>query len=55
MTNLVYYQPLSLLDRWHREIDELFSRTSDASQPPVIDSTTWRPPVDLQEDRKSVV
>ena len=46
MTNLVYYQPWSLLDRWHREIDELFSTRSDASQP----ATTWSPPVDLQEE-----
>jgi len=46
MTNLVYYQPWSLLDRWHREIDELFSARSDASQP----ATAWSPPVDLQEE-----
>jgi HSP20 family protein len=46
MTNLVYYQPWSLLDRWHREIDELFSASSDASQP----ATAWSPPVDLQEE-----
>jgi HSP20 family protein len=46
MTNLVYYQPWSLVDRWHREIDELFSARSDASQP----ATAWSPAVDLQEE-----
>jgi len=46
VTNLVYYQPWSLLDHWHREIDELFGATSDASPP----AAAWRPPVDLQEE-----
>ncbi len=55
MTNLVYYQPWSLVDRWHREIDELFSRSSDASQPPVANSTAWRPSVDLQEEHDRFV
>ena len=32
MTNLVYYQPWSLMDRWRREVDELFSGRSNASQ-----------------------
>ena len=50
MTNLVYYQPWSLMDRWRREIDELFSRGSDASQPSATNSTAWRPSVDLQEE-----
>jgi HSP20 family protein len=50
MTNLVYYQPSSLLDRWHREIDELFSTRSDASQPAVPNSAAWSPSVDLQEE-----
>ena len=50
MMNLVYYQPWSLMDRWRREIDELYTRTSDASQPALANSTTWTPPVDLQEE-----
>jgi HSP20 family protein len=50
MTNLVYYQPLSLLNRWHREMDELFSTRSDASQPAVPNSAAWSPSVDLQEE-----
>jgi HSP20 family protein len=55
MTNLVYYQPWSLLDRWHREIDELFSRKSDASQPAVPHNTAWSPSVDLQEENDRFV
>ena len=50
MTNLVYYQPWSLMNRWHREIDELFSRTADSSQSAVTHNTTWSPPVDLHEE-----
>jgi HSP20 family protein len=50
MTNLVYYQPWSLMDRWHRELDELFSRRSDVSQPAVANTTAWSPSVDLHEE-----
>jgi len=50
MMNLVYYQPWSMMDRWRREIDELFTRSSDASLPAVTNSTAWTPPVDLQEE-----
>ena len=52
MMNLVYYQPWSLMDRWRHEIDELFTRSSDASLPlpAVANSTAWRPSVDLQEE-----
>ena len=54
MTNLVYYQPWSVLDGWHREIDELF-RGSDALQSAVSNSTAWRPLVDLQEEQDRFV
>ena len=52
MMNLVYYQPWSLMDRWHHEIDELFTRSSDASLPlsAASNGTAWRPSVDLQEE-----
>jgi HSP20 family protein len=50
MTNLVYYQPWSLLNRWHREIDELFSTSSDASQSALPNNAAWSPSVDLQEE-----
>jgi HSP20 family protein len=47
MMNLVYYQPWSLMDRWHRELD---SRRSEASQPSLTNASTWTPLVDLQEE-----
>ena len=51
MMNLVYYQPWSLMDRWRNEIDELFTRSSDASLPALTNSTaSWTPSVDLQEE-----
>jgi len=55
MMNLVYYQPWSLMDRWHREIDELFNGSSDASQPAVTNSAAWSPSVDLQEENDRFV
>ena len=55
MTNLVYYQPWSVLDRWQREIDELFSRSSDGLQTAATNSTAWRPSVDLQEEHDRFV
>jgi HSP20 family protein len=50
MMNLVYYQPWSLMDRWRREIDELYTRSSDASLPALANSAAWTPSVDLQEE-----
>ena len=50
MTNLVYYQPWSLMNRWHRELDELFSGRAEPSQPAVTNKTAWSPSVDLQEE-----
>jgi HSP20 family protein len=51
MMNLVYYQPWSMMDRWRREIDELFTRSSDAPLPALTNSTpSWTPSVDLQEE-----
>ena len=50
MMNLVYYQPWSLMDRWHREIDELFTGRSDPSQPTVTNGAAWTPSVDLTEE-----
>jgi HSP20 family protein len=49
MMNLVYYQPWSLMDRWHRETEQNFNNRPDASQTPVT-NTAWTPPVDLQEE-----
>jgi HSP20 family protein len=48
--NLVYYQPRSLMDRWQREVAQMFYGESDASQPAVTNNSTWTPAVDLQEE-----
>ena len=50
MMNLVYYQPRSLMDRWQREVAQIFYGESDASQPAVTNTSTWTPSVDLQEE-----
>ena len=50
MMNLVYYQPRSLMDRWQREIAQIFYGESDASQLSVTNNSTWTPSVDLQEE-----
>jgi HSP20 family protein len=55
--NLVYRQPWSLMDRWRREIDELLTRSPDASFPfpAVTNVTAWTPAVDLQEENDHFV
>src|ERR1700681_5056374 len=50
MMNLVYYQPWSLVDRWHREFDQYLNRSPDAHRPAVTDPSSWTPSVDLQEE-----
>src|SRR5256885_1466567 len=48
--NLVYYQPWSLVDRGHYEIDQYFNRSSDVPQPTATNASTWTPSVDLHEE-----
>lgn len=48
--NLVYYQPWSLMDRWHREFDSYLNRSSGESQPALTNASTWTPLVDLREE-----
>jgi len=43
------------MDRWHREMDESFTRRSDASYPALSDSAAWRPSVDLQQENDRFV
>ena len=50
MMNLVYYQPRSLVDRWQREVAQIFYGESDASHSAVSNNSTWTPSVDLQEE-----
>src|SRR6185295_10045182 len=50
MTNLVYLQPWSVMERWHREIEQTFNKRADTSQPAVPNSASWIPSVDLREE-----
>ena len=50
MMNLVYYHPRSLLDRWEREVAQIFYGGPDASQPAVTNDSVRTPSVDLQEE-----
>lgn len=50
MTNLVYFQPWSVVERWHRDIDQIFNGRADTSQPAVPHSAPWMPSVDLREE-----
>ena len=50
MTNLVYLQPWSVMERWHREIEQTFDKRADTSQPAVPNSAAWIPSVDLREE-----
>jgi HSP20 family protein len=50
MTNLVYLQPWSVMERWHHDIDQLFNARADTSQPAVPNSAPWIPSVDLREE-----
>jgi HSP20 family protein len=45
------YEPWSLVGRFHRDIDRLFT----ASQPTAADSGAWLPPVDISEEESQFV
>jgi HSP20 family protein len=49
MLNLVHYQPWSLLHRWPRELEQVFSGNPSTSESPDFDRGDWAPPVDIQE------
>ena len=49
MTNLVHYQPWSLMNRW-RDLDEAFNGALGGSEPVVASGTAWIPSVDVQEE-----
>jgi HSP20 family protein len=50
MTNLVYFQPWSVVERWHRDIDQLLNARADTSWPAVPNDAPWLPSVDLREE-----
>ena len=38
------------MDRWQREVAQIFYGEPDASRPAVTHNSTWTPPVDLREE-----
>jgi HSP20 family molecular chaperone IbpA len=55
MMNFVYYQPRSLMDRWQREVAQIFYGETDASHSAGTNNSTWTPSVDLQEEHTRFV
>jgi len=49
MLNLVHYQPWSLMNRWQRELDQVFDGPTSGSEPVLGTGTAWMPSVDVQE------
>ena len=50
MLNIIRYQPWSLMNRWHQELDEVLSRPPSGSEPVRPDGATWVPSVDVYEE-----
>jgi hypothetical protein len=38
------------MERWHREIEQIFNGRADTSQPAIPNSAPWMPSVDLREE-----
>ena len=50
MLNIVRYQPWSLMDRWHRELDQAFNRAQGGVESVRPDGAAWMPSVDVFEE-----
>ncbi len=53
--NLMYYQPWSLVDRWPRELERLFSGGVGGLEPAATDRAALTPAVDIQEENDRFV
>ena len=53
--NLMYYQPWSLVDRWPRELEQIFNGRSGGSEPAATDRAALTPAVDIQEEKDRFV
>ncbi len=53
--NLMYYQPWSLLDRWPRELEQLFSGGVGGLELAATDRAALTPAVDIQEENERFV
>jgi HSP20 family protein len=50
MLNIVRYQPWSLMNRWHRELDQALSQSTAGAEPVRADGAAWVPSVDVYEE-----
>jgi HSP20 family protein len=50
MLNIIRYQPWSLMNRWHQELDQVFSQPPSGSEPVRPDGAAWVPSVDVYEE-----
>ena len=55
MLNVVNYQPWSLMNRWQRELDQVFNGALGGSEPVVTSNTAWMPSVDVREENERFV
>ena len=53
--NLMYYQPWSLVDRWPRELEQIFNGGVGGLEPAATDRTALTPAVDIQEEKDRFV
>ena len=53
--NLMYYQPWSLVDRWPRELEQIFNGGSGGSEAAATDRAALTPAVDIQEEKDRFV
>jgi len=53
--NLMYYQPWSLVDRWPRELEQIFNGGFAGSEPVATDPAALTPAVDIQEEKDRFV
>ena len=53
--NLMYFQPWSLVDRWPRELEQLFSGGVGGLETAATDHAALKPAVDIQEENDRFV
>lgn len=52
---LVSYEPWTLVNRLHRQLDQVFNRTSDTAEVASAPSVSWIPRVDIYEEAQRFV
>jgi HSP20 family protein len=50
MLNIVSYQPWLLMNRWHRELDQVLNPPAGEFEPTRPDGAAWMPSVDVHEE-----